>query len=139
MRFLTWFCNRISTFFPDYVDTRGATKWKSLFPRCNDRRITTAHWSSCSKSKLFFSKILLNFHSCQYSSYLELFFFKFSQWNWTSYVNAIFNNTNVTIKTNVDRVIVMDLLYLQKLPKLLAETPPGTIGIFYRLKITLNK
>lgn len=50
------------------------------------------------------------------------------QWNWTRYVEAVFENTNVTINPAVDRVIVVDLQYLQKLPLLLSITPPATIG-----------
>ncbi|XP_043506308.1 neprilysin-4-like isoform X3 [Frieseomelitta varia] len=49
------------------------------------------------------------------------------QWNWTKYFEAVFNNTNVTINTTLDHVVVMDLEYLQKLPKLLAITPFTTI------------
>ncbi|KAI4482984.1 hypothetical protein M0802_013537 [Mischocyttarus mexicanus] len=51
-------------------------------------------------------------------------------WNWTKYLENVFDNTNVTINTGVDRVIVMDLHYLQKLPQLLAITPPATIARF---------
>ncbi|XP_043251841.1 neprilysin-4-like isoform X2 [Colletes gigas] len=50
------------------------------------------------------------------------------QWNWTKYVEAVFNNTNATINTGVDRAIVMDLHYLQQLPDLLAATSPATIA-----------
>ncbi|XP_076284124.1 neprilysin-11 isoform X2 [Lasioglossum baleicum] len=50
------------------------------------------------------------------------------QWNWTRYMEAVFDNTNVTINTTADRAIVVDLQYLQKLPKLLAVTPPYTIA-----------
>ncbi|XP_076657485.1 neprilysin-11 isoform X1 [Halictus rubicundus] len=50
------------------------------------------------------------------------------QWNWTRYMEAVFDNTNVTINTATDRAIVVDLQYLQKLPKLLAVTPPYTIA-----------
>ncbi|KAG9430999.1 neprilysin-4 [Apis mellifera carnica] len=49
------------------------------------------------------------------------------QWNWTKYLEAVFDNTNVTIDIKMDRVIVMDLKYLQELPKLLAITPFATI------------
>ncbi|XP_017885295.1 neprilysin-4-like isoform X3 [Ceratina calcarata] len=52
------------------------------------------------------------------------------QWNWTRYLQTVFNNTNVTIDTGVDRVFVMDLHYLQKLPELLATTPNATIVRF---------
>ncbi|KAF7996611.1 hypothetical protein HCN44_002257 [Aphidius gifuensis] len=48
-------------------------------------------------------------------------------WNWTNYLDAAFENTDVTINGSIDRVILMDLDYLQKLPKLLAETPSSTI------------
>lgn len=50
------------------------------------------------------------------------------QWNWTRYVEAVYENTNVTINPAVDRVIVVDLQYFQKLPLLLSITPPATIG-----------
>lgn len=50
------------------------------------------------------------------------------QWNWTTYLTSVFENTNVTLDLENDRVIVMDLQYLQKLPLLLAATPPATIG-----------
>ncbi|XP_043588923.1 neprilysin-4-like isoform X1 [Bombus pyrosoma] len=52
------------------------------------------------------------------------------QWNWTRYLEAVFDDTNVTINTESERVIVMDLQYLQKLPKLLATTPFATIARF---------
>ncbi|XP_061935542.1 endothelin-converting enzyme 1-like isoform X2 [Apis cerana] len=52
------------------------------------------------------------------------------QWNWTKYLEAVFDNTNVTIDTKMDRVIVMDLKYLQELPKLLTVTPFATIVRF---------
>lgn len=52
------------------------------------------------------------------------------QWNWTTYLETIFENTNVTIDPLEDRVIVMDLPYLQKLPQLLAVTSPATIARF---------
>lgn len=51
-----------------------------------------------------------------------------AKWNWTKYLDAVFENTDVILDTSVDRVIVMDLQYLQKLPQLLAETSPATIG-----------
>lgn len=51
------------------------------------------------------------------------------QWNWTRYLEATFENTNVTINPAEDRVIVMDLRYLQKLPLLLSVTPHATIGM----------
>ncbi|XP_071859700.1 neprilysin-11 isoform X2 [Bombus fervidus] len=52
------------------------------------------------------------------------------QWNWTRYLEAVFDDTNVTINTESERVIVMDLEYLQELPKLLATTPFATIERF---------
>ncbi|XP_057328735.1 neprilysin-4-like [Microplitis mediator] len=52
------------------------------------------------------------------------------KWNWTRYVDAVFENTDVVIDPKEDRVIVMDLLYLQQLPQLLADTPPSTIARF---------
>ena len=49
------------------------------------------------------------------------------QWNWTKYLESVFENTNVTINPTVDRVILIDLQYLQKLPLLLSITQPATI------------
>ncbi|XP_011050967.1 PREDICTED: neprilysin-11-like isoform X1 [Acromyrmex echinatior] len=49
------------------------------------------------------------------------------QWNWTKYVKAVFENTNVTINPTVDRIIIVDLKYLQQLPLLLSVTPSATI------------
>lgn len=60
---------------------------------------------------------------------LNFFLIDLFQWNWTKYLEAVFDNTNVTIDIKMDRVIVMDLKYLQELPKLLAVTPFATIGI----------
>ncbi|XP_034947043.1 neprilysin-4-like [Chelonus insularis] len=52
------------------------------------------------------------------------------KWNWTSYIQSVFKGTNVTIDSSKDRVIVMDLLYLQNLPQLLASTHPTTVARF---------
>ncbi|XP_076238295.1 neprilysin-11 [Calliopsis andreniformis] len=52
------------------------------------------------------------------------------QWNWTKYVEAVFDDTNVTISTARDRLSVVSLRYLQKLTQLLAVTPPITIARF---------
>ncbi|CAK9802982.1 Endothelin-converting enzyme 1 [Anthophora quadrimaculata] len=52
------------------------------------------------------------------------------QWNWTRYIEAVFNETNVTINTEKDRMIVVDLRYLQKLAELLSVTPASTIARF---------
>lgn len=60
---------------------------------------------------------------------MKFFLIDLFQWNWTKYLEAVFDNTNVTIDTKMDRVIVMDLKYLQELPKLLTVTPFATIGI----------
>lgn len=61
---------------------------------------------------------------------MKFFLIDLFQWNWTKYLEAVFDNTNVTIDTKMDRVIVMDLKYLQELPKLLTVTPFATIGIY---------
>lgn len=55
-------------------------------------------------------------------------------------MEAVFDNTNVTIDIKMDRVIVMDLKYLQELPKLLTATPFATIGIqlFYYKILNVN-
>ncbi|XP_017756930.1 PREDICTED: neprilysin-11-like isoform X1 [Eufriesea mexicana] len=52
------------------------------------------------------------------------------QWNWTRYLDAVFDDTNVTISAESDHAIVVDLRYLQKLPTLLAETSFSTIVRF---------
>ncbi|GBP03197.1 Endothelin-converting enzyme homolog [Eumeta japonica] len=55
------------------------------------------------------------------------------QWkehNWERYLELVFANTNVTLHPQKDRIIVMDLPYLQKLSILLADTPPLTIERF---------
>ncbi|KAH0952283.1 hypothetical protein HN011_005253 [Eciton burchellii] len=52
------------------------------------------------------------------------------EWNWTTYIQAVFEDTNVTINPTVDRVIVTDLRYLQELPVLLSVTPSITIARF---------
>ncbi|XP_033207207.1 neprilysin-4-like isoform X2 [Belonocnema kinseyi] len=70
------------------------------------------------------------FHDVTINELQQLTDLHAQKWNWTNYMNSVFNQTNVTIETNVDRVIVMDLHYLQKLPQLLAVTPPGTIARF---------
>ncbi|XP_014207208.1 neprilysin-4-like isoform X2 [Copidosoma floridanum] len=51
-----------------------------------------------------------------------------AQWNWTTYLDSAFNNTNVTIVPSEDRVIVMDLDYLRKLSQLLDVTPRPTLA-----------
>lgn len=45
-------------------------------------------------------------------------------------MEIVFSNTSVTLHPHTDRVIVMDLPYLQKLSVLLAETKPVMIGEF---------
>ncbi|XP_011500775.1 PREDICTED: neprilysin-11-like [Ceratosolen solmsi marchali] len=50
------------------------------------------------------------------------------QWNWTTYLSNVFNNTNVTISSTTDQIIIIDLKYLQKLPRLLWVTPPATLA-----------
>nr|XP_050867273.1 neprilysin-4-like isoform X1 [Vespula vulgaris]XP_050867274.1 neprilysin-4-like isoform X1 [Vespula vulgaris] len=70
------------------------------------------------------------FHDVTIDELQQLTDLRVQQWNWTRYLNGIFENTNVTINTESDKVIVMDLHYLQKLPQLLAITPPATIARF---------
>lgn len=70
------------------------------------------------------------FHDVTVDELQQLTDLHVQQWNWTKYLEAVFDDTNVTINTGVDRVIVMDLYYLQKLPQLLAITPPATIARF---------
>ncbi|KAJ8686861.1 hypothetical protein QAD02_022655, partial [Eretmocerus hayati] len=50
------------------------------------------------------------------------------QWNWTTYLERIFDRTNVTIDPVNDKVIVMDLQYLQKLVQLLSVTPRAVLA-----------
>ncbi|XP_015127444.1 neprilysin-4 isoform X2 [Diachasma alloeum] len=52
------------------------------------------------------------------------------RWNWTEYLEVVFENTDIVLDTDVDRVLIMDLEYLQKLPQLLNNTPPATIARF---------
>ncbi|XP_012150797.2 endothelin-converting enzyme 1 isoform X1 [Megachile rotundata] len=52
------------------------------------------------------------------------------QWNWTRYVEHVFSDTNVTIDTAVDPVLLINLRYLQRLPELLAITRTTTIARF---------
>ncbi|XP_011310973.1 endothelin-converting enzyme 1 isoform X2 [Fopius arisanus] len=52
------------------------------------------------------------------------------RWNWTEYLEAVFENTDVILDTDVDKVIIMDLDYLQKLPWLLSTTNSATIARF---------
>ncbi|KAG7199393.1 hypothetical protein KM043_014024 [Ampulex compressa] len=70
------------------------------------------------------------FHDVTVDELQQLTDLHVQQWNWTAYMDAVFYNTNVTIDPETDRVIVMDLHYLQKLPQLLAITPPATIARF---------
>lgn len=54
------------------------------------------------------------------------------QWkehNWTEYMTLIFQNTSIKLE-DIDRVIVMDLPYLQKLAILLSDTPPLIVERF---------
>lgn len=50
------------------------------------------------------------------------------QHDWQKYIDLVFANTSVVLDQNEDRVIVMDLPYLQKLAVVLAETDPLVIG-----------
>ncbi|XP_063635712.1 neprilysin-4-like isoform X1 [Cydia splendana] len=56
-----------------------------------------------------------------------------AQWkdhNWEKYLELVFSNTSVVLDQDADRVIVMDLPYLQKLAVLLTETKPVVIERF---------
>ncbi|XP_049862497.1 neprilysin-4-like isoform X1 [Schistocerca gregaria] len=44
--------------------------------------------------------------------------------NWTRYLDAVLQNTNVTLNPSSDVVVVMDASYLQKLASLIAATDP---------------
>ncbi|XP_078037218.1 endothelin-converting enzyme 1 isoform X2 [Augochlora pura] len=70
------------------------------------------------------------FHEVNIDDLQQLTDLHAQQWNWTRYMEAVFDNTNVTINSTNDRAIVIDLQYLQKLPKLLAATPSSTIERF---------
>ncbi|KAL4707121.1 hypothetical protein ACJJTC_011248, partial [Scirpophaga incertulas] len=64
-----------------------------------------------------------------------------AQWhdhNWELYLSLVFANTSVTLQDD-DRVIVMDLPYLQRLAVLLSESDPLVIGKGYFVMQTLNK
>lgn len=50
--------------------------------------------------------------------------------DWQKYIDLVFANTSVVLDQNEDRVIVMDLPYLQKLAVVLAETDPLVIEKF---------
>ena len=52
------------------------------------------------------------------------------QHDWQKYIDLVLAETNVTLDQDLDRVIVMDLPYLQKLAILLEKTEPVTIGEF---------
>ncbi|CAB3241292.1 unnamed protein product [Arctia plantaginis] len=56
-----------------------------------------------------------------------------AQWkehDWKRYLELVFSNTSVELHPNTDRVIVMDLPYLQKLSILLSDTKPVIIERF---------
>ncbi|XP_026326721.1 neprilysin-4-like isoform X2 [Hyposmocoma kahamanoa] len=56
-----------------------------------------------------------------------------AQWkehDWEKYLTLVFANTSVTLQPQTDRVIVMDLPYLQKLAVLLSDTKPILIERF---------
>ncbi|XP_049865226.1 neprilysin-4-like [Pectinophora gossypiella] len=56
-----------------------------------------------------------------------------AQWkehDWEGFIKTVFSNTNVSLHPHLDRVIVMDLPYLQKLSILLSETQPVVIERF---------
>ncbi|XP_068627793.1 neprilysin-11-like [Battus philenor] len=56
-----------------------------------------------------------------------------AQWkehDWDLYLKLVFANTSVSLQPNTDRIIVMDLPYLQKLAVLLNETEPVIVERF---------
>uniref|UniRef100_A0ABD2WTN3 Uncharacterized protein n=1 Tax=Trichogramma kaykai TaxID=54128 RepID=A0ABD2WTN3_9HYME len=59
--------------------------------------------------------------------------FSYAQWNWTTYINGVFNDTDVKIDAAKEKVIVVDMTYLQKLPQLLVLTPSSVIGEYNNL------
>ncbi|XP_012274418.1 neprilysin-4 isoform X2 [Orussus abietinus] len=70
------------------------------------------------------------FHDVTINELQQLTDLHAQQWNWTDYLEAVFHDTNVTLEPSIDRVIIMDLRYLQELPQLLAATSPRTVGRF---------
>ncbi|XP_013141523.1 PREDICTED: uncharacterized protein LOC106105645 [Papilio polytes] len=55
---------------------------------------------------------------------------QWTQHNWEKYLKLVFANTSVTLDPITDRIIVMDLPYLQKLSVLLNETEPVVVERF---------
>lgn len=55
---------------------------------------------------------------------------QWQQHDWQKYIDLVLAETNVTLDQDLDRVIVMDLPYLQKLSILLEKTEPVTIEKF---------
>ncbi|XP_013161761.1 PREDICTED: endothelin-converting enzyme 1-like isoform X1 [Papilio xuthus] len=55
---------------------------------------------------------------------------QWTQHNWEKYLKLVFANTSVTLDPITDRIIVMDLPYLQKLSVLLNETEPVIVERF---------
>ncbi|CAG4983508.1 unnamed protein product [Colias eurytheme] len=56
-----------------------------------------------------------------------------AQWtehDWDKYLQTVFSNTTVVLDPNADRLIVMDLPYLQRLATLLSETDPLLVERF---------
>lgn len=54
-----------------------------------------------------------------------------SHWNWMSYLNGIFERTDVIVDYNKDVVGLTDTSYFKELPKVLARSSRGTIGKIY--------
>lgn len=52
----------------------------------------------------------------------------YPQHDWNKYLELVFSNTSVKLHPQQDRVIVMDLPYLQKLAVLLTDTKPVIVG-----------
>ncbi|XP_052738145.1 neprilysin-4 isoform X2 [Bicyclus anynana] len=55
---------------------------------------------------------------------------EWNQHNWQKYIDLVFADTSITLDQHLDRVIVMDLPYLQKLATLLVETKPVIVEKF---------
>ncbi|XP_050561526.1 neprilysin-4 [Spodoptera frugiperda] len=55
---------------------------------------------------------------------------QWKQHDWDQYLKLVFSNTSVVLHPHTDRVIVMDLPYLQKLSVLLVDTKPVIIERF---------
>lgn len=54
-----------------------------------------------------------------------------SRWNWTTYFDSLFENTDIIVDFEKDIVGLSDRSYFNELPSLMDKTSPGTIGTPY--------